>query len=164
MAMRGGAILRAMPLWKCPRCGAKLVTKNGGHSCVRQTVAGFFAGKPKEGARLAKAFIAEAKKLGRVTLHPVKTRIALMVEVRFAAIYRIGRDSIRGHLWLKERLPTDRFEKIEPLGKELLYHFEVSARRPIDDELRAFLARSYEIGKRTYRATSSRPSPTARGR
>jgi hypothetical protein len=138
------------PLWTCPACGAKLVTRNLSHSCVKQTVRGFYAGKPELGVALAKAFVAEVRKLGPVTLHPVKTRIALMVEVRFAAINRINRDSIRGHLWLKEKHATDRFERIEVLGADLLYHFEVSERRPIDDELRRFIAMSYAIGRREH--------------
>jgi hypothetical protein len=136
---------------------------------VARTVDEFFADKPAAGVALARAFIAEAKRLGPVTLHPVKTRVALMVEVRFAAIYRVGADAIRGHLWLKTKHATDRFEKIEVLGKDLLYHFEVSARRPIDDELRRFLAMSYAIGRRehitppTPRRTPRR-SKRARGR
>jgi hypothetical protein len=78
--------------------------------------------------------------------------------VRFAAIYRISQDSIRGHLWLKERHATDRFERIEPLGRDYLYHFVISDERPIDDELRRFLAMSYEIGRRKHIAVRT-PTP-----
>jgi len=123
------------------------------HSCVKTTVRAFFAGKPRRGVALAKALIAEARMLGPVTLHPVKSRIALMVQVRFAAIYRISEDSIRGHLWLRERHVTDRFERIEQLGRNYLYHFVISDDRPIDDELRRFLAMSYAIGRREHIAT-----------
>jgi len=62
---------------------------------VRRTVEDFFADKPAGGAELAREFIREVQKLGSVTLHPEKTRIALMVDVRFAAINRISEDSIR---------------------------------------------------------------------
>ena len=136
-------------MWTCPKCSAKLVTRNLSHSCVKQTVRGFFAGKPPGGVRHARAFIAAARELGPITLHPVKTRIALMVEVRFAAINRITEDGIRGHLWLKERHETDRF-RIEPLGRDFLYHFELGDRRPLDAELRRFLAMSYAIGCREH--------------
>src|SRR5262249_54988912 len=136
-------------LWKCPRCGAKLVTKNLSHSCVKTTVRAFYADKPKTGVAFAKAFVSAVRACGRVTLHPVKTRIALMVDVRFAAINRINRDGIRGHLWLREQHASDRFERIEKLGqRDYLYHFEVSERRPIDDELRRFIALAYANGIR----------------
>jgi len=130
-------------LWTCPACGAKLVAKNLSHSCVRRTVAEFFADKPRSGVALAKAVIAEVKKLGPLTLHPVKTRIALMHRVRFAAIYRVSEGAIRGHIWLRERRASKRFARIEQLGKDYLYHFIVSAEQPIDAELRRFLALGY---------------------
>jgi hypothetical protein len=133
-------------LWTCPTCGAKLVTRNLSHSCVRRTVAEFFADKPAAGVRFAKAFIAAVRP---VTLHPVKTRIALMVDVRFAAINRIGPTSMRGHLWLREHHASDRFVRIEKLGvTDYLYHFEVSADAPIDAELRRFIRLGYRNGIR----------------
>jgi len=139
-------------MWKCPECGAGFVAENLSHSCVRRSVEDFFAGKPSEGVALARALIAEVEKLGPVTLHPVKTRIALMLEVRFAAINRIGRRSLRGHVWLREERRSDRFERVEKLGpRDVLYHFEVSASKPIDDELRRFLALGYANGKRPVR-------------
>src|SRR5258705_13860563 len=103
-------------MWSCPRCGAKFVTKHASHSCVKQTLAKFFAGKPRGGVRHAKALIAAVRALGPVTLHPVKTRIALMVDVRFAAINRINEDSIRGHVWLRAQHASERVAKIEKLG------------------------------------------------
>jgi hypothetical protein len=133
------------------------------HSCVKRSVGEFFADKPAAGVRHARAFIAEAKKLGPVTLHAVKTRIALMVAVRFAAINRIGADLIKGHLWLKERRETDRFDRIEVLGRDYIYHFEVSDRRPIDEELRAFLAMSYAIGCREHITAKKRTVKPASG-
>ena len=87
--------------------------------------------------------------LGPVTLHPVKTRVALMVDVRFAAINRISEDAIRGHVWLRERHASRRFVKIEKLGaRDWLYHFVVSDEQPIDRELKKFLALGYANGKR----------------
>lgn len=139
-----------MALWACPNCGATFVARRQSHSCVRRSVEEFFADKPAGGVAHAKAFIAEANKLGPVTLHPVKTRIALMVDVRFAAIYRIGADLMKGHLWLKHRHKTKRFDRIEALGRDYICHFEVSDRQPIDDELRTFLAMSYAIGCREH--------------
>jgi hypothetical protein len=152
---------RRTALWTCPACGARFVTRNLAHSCIRRTVDDFFADKPAGGVALARAFIAEVASLGPVTLHPVKTRIALMVDVRFAAINRIGADAIRGHIWLRERHASDRFEKIEQLGADFLYHFEVSARRPIDAELRKFIRLGYAMRRSR---TPRRSAPARRRR
>lgn len=136
-------------VWTCPRCDAKFVSRNLSHSCVRTTVDEFFAGKPEKGVAFARTFIREVENLGPVTLHPVKTRIALMVEVRFAAINRVGADSIRGHPWLREAHQSDRFVKIEKLGaRDWLYHFEISKEQPIDRELRKLLRLAYANGLR----------------
>ena len=136
-------------MWTCPRCLAKFVTRNLPHSCVVTTVEDFFAARAPGGVALARAFIAEVEKLGPLTLHPVKTRIALMVDVRFAAINRISATSIRGHFWLRARHASRRFERIEPLGsRDWLYHFIVDAQRPIDAELRRFMRMAYANGRR----------------
>jgi hypothetical protein len=136
-------------MWTCPVCAAKFVTRHASHSCVKQSLAEFFAGKPRAGVAHAKALIAAVRKFGRVTLHPVKTRIALMVDVRFAAINRISKDSIRGHLWLREHHASDRFVRIEKLGaRDWLYHFIVSDEQPIDRELTKFLRLAYANGQR----------------
>ena len=150
--------------WTCPKCGARFVTRNLSHSCVARTVDEFFADKPAGGVAHAKAFIAEASKLGPLTLHAVKTRIALMVDVRFAAINRIGDDLIKGHLWLRERHQSERFDRIESLGRNHIHHFEVSERRPIDDELRAFLSMSYAIGCREHIASRASKESRAMSR
>jgi hypothetical protein len=136
-------------VWTCPDCDASFVTKSLSHSCVRRTPEDFFADKPAAGVRLARELILEIEKLGPVILHAVKTRVAFMVEVRFGAIYRVGAASIRGHLWLREEHASDRFEKIEKLGaRDWLYHFEISAAKPIDPELRRFLKLAYANGLR----------------
>jgi hypothetical protein len=136
-------------VWTCPRCKARFVARNLSHSCVRTTVEEFFAARPPGGVALARAFVAEVEKLGPVTLHPVKTRLALMIDVRFAAINRISKDSLRGHFWLREEHASDRFERIEKLGeRDWLYHFIIDAERPIDAELRRFIRLAYANGQR----------------
>jgi hypothetical protein len=143
-------------LWTCPACGAKLVARNGSHSCVRRSVEEFFADKPPVGVAFARAFIAAVEAVGPIKLHPVKTRIALMVDVRFAAINRIGATGIRGHFWLRESHASPRFARIEKLGAtDSLYHFGIDAEHPIDRALRAFIKRAYANGVR--RPATPRP-------
>jgi hypothetical protein len=151
-------------VWRCPACGAGFVQRNLAHSCVRTSLAAFLREKPRGGVRLFRRLVAEARKLGPVTLHPVKTRVALMVEVRFAAVYRFGEDAIDGHLWLKQRVDSGKFRKIEDLlGKDFIHHFRMEAPAFLDDEFRRYLAMAYAIGRREHLSPRrSRKSPVSR--
>src|SRR3982751_3188518 len=99
-------------MWTCPKCNALLVQKNLSHSCGPYTVDDFLKGKSEHGKKLFWYFLREYEKIGPIILHPVKTRIALMVKVRFSAIGMIGEDYINGHLWLKSRINSRKFYKI----------------------------------------------------
>jgi hypothetical protein len=138
-------------MWKCPKCNAQLVHRNLSHSCGKYTVEGFLAGKPARGKELFLHLVKEFEKLGTVTLHPVKTRIALMVDVRFAAIYKIAADHIDGHLWLKQRFDHPRFRRIEHLGKDdFVHHFRISDESDLDTEFRRAMKMAYAIGERRH--------------
>jgi Domain of unknown function (DUF5655) len=138
-------------MWTCPKCGASLVQKNLSHSCGDYTVEGFLAGKPSRGVELFWYFLNEYKKIGPITLHPVKTRIAFMVDVRFAAVNRVGKEFLDGHLWLKERVTSPKFYKIEYLGHDNYIHrFRIREEGEIDDEFRSFMRMAYEIGQRKH--------------
>jgi hypothetical protein len=74
-----------------------------------------------------------------------------MVDVRFAAINRIGADHIEGHLWLKEKAPGDPFYKVEHLSRDdFINHFRIRDEREIDEAFRSFMRKAYEIGQRKH--------------
>jgi hypothetical protein len=124
------------------------VNENASHSCVRRSVDEFLAGKPAHAIRLFERFLAEVRGLGPVALHSVRTRVALMVEVRFAAINRFHDDYIDGHLWLKERPHSTKFRKIDVLGRNFISHFRADDEAFFDAEFRRYLRKSYAIGRR----------------
>ena len=94
--------------WTCPECGARFVTRNLSHSCVRRTVNEFFAGKPAAGVAHAKAFIAEARKPGRDSSEDceISDRRPIDDELRtfLSMSYAIGR---REHIVPKRRRAVD---------------------------------------------------------
>ena len=137
-------------MWTCPKCNARLVQKNMSHSCGSYTVDGFLGGKTERGKELFWLLVNEFSKIGRVTLHPVKTRVALMVDVRFAAVNKIGSDFIEGHLWLKERRHNMRFFKVERLNNDYIHHFRISDEADIDAEFRRCMQMAFEIGQRKH--------------
>lgn len=133
-------------LWTCPECGARFVSRNLSHSCVRTSVAEFLSDKPPLAVKLFKRFVAEAREFGDVILHPVKTRIALMVAVRFAAANKFHRDYLDGHLWLKRNPRSAKFRKIDDLKGNFVCHFRATAPAFFDREFRALLGEAYRIG------------------
>lgn len=138
-------------MWTCPKCNAQFVQKNSFHSCFKTTVAEFLKGKPQRGVQLYKHFISEVKKVGPVKLHPVKTRIAILVEVRFAAINRIGKDSINGHFWLKEKKENKLFHRIEKLAPhDFIHHFRISHESEFDESFRKIIKMAYAVGQRKH--------------
>ena len=140
-------------MWTCPRCGAELVRKNLSHSCGDFSIEEFLSGKSDRAVRLFRFFIDQWKCFGKVKLHPVKTSVSIMTKVRFARVNRIKRDSIVCHLWLKRRLDSDKFFKIEKFGSnDFVHHFEISDESFIDDEFREFMRMAYEVGEQKHLA------------
>jgi hypothetical protein len=138
-------------MWSCPKCNALLVQKNLSHSCGNYTVEGFLDGKPERGKELYCFFLREYEKIGPIILHPVKTRIALMVKVRFASVRKIGNDFIDGTFWLKERVESNKFYKVEFLPKnDYIHYFQIRDESDIDNEFRKYMRMAYQIGERRH--------------
>lgn len=127
------------------------------HSCGSFTVEGFLSGKSERGKELFWYLVRQFEKIGPITLHPVKTRVAFMVDVRFAGVNKLGKDFIEGAFWLKERIDSPRFYKIEHLsGDDYIHRFRIRDESEIDDEFRRFMRMSYEIGQRKHIAKKGR--------
>jgi hypothetical protein len=138
-------------MWTCPECQAEFVQKNSSHSCIKSSLEDFLKDKSSRSRELFQYFLNEFQKIGPFKLHPVKTRIALMVEVRFCAINRFTQNYIDGHLWLKQRIDSKKFYKIQPLGpSDYIHHFRINDVNFIDDEFRKYMSKAYEIGQRKY--------------
>jgi hypothetical protein len=119
--MRSGASKRASerPLWSCPRCGAKLVSRNLAHSCGDYSIHRFLAGKSRAGRLLFERFASLIAKCGPCSVAPAKTRVAFMAQVRFASVNRVGTDSIDVHFILPRALESARFRRVDALGKRI---------------------------------------------
>jgi hypothetical protein len=73
-----------MPLWKCPRCGHRFVTRKLWHSCVRVPLASHFREKDPIVRELFDRFRELVRTCGPVTVYAQKTRIVFMTRARFA--------------------------------------------------------------------------------
>src|SRR5262245_7066499 len=114
--MRAGRIFVAKPLWECPECGAKLVSRNLSHSCGDWSVKKFLASKGTNARALFERFVSLISALGPYNLAPAKTRVAFMARVRFASVNRVSEEAIDVHFVLPRALASSRFRRVERVG------------------------------------------------
>ena len=136
-------------MWTCPRCGALFVNKNASHSCGDYSLEKFLEGKPDKMKKLFWFTINEFRKFGSVVLHPAKTRVALMIQVRFASINRVTKDAIHCHLWLKRKPDSKKFYRVDVFSRnDFVCHFKIEDENFFDLEFYKYMKQAYENGKR----------------
>jgi hypothetical protein len=134
------------PLWKCPRCGHRFVTKNLWHSCVKVPVAAHFRGKPADRKKTYDRWLAAARACGKVTAYAQKTRITIMARVRFAGAV-VRREYVDAGLWLKRPVDHPRLRRTEDFGRlGFVHHFRLERPEDVDAELRQLMREAYQIG------------------
>ena len=137
-------------MWTCPKCHHQFYNKNQAHSCGNFTVDDFLKDKPVKSVELFHYFIEEYRKIGAFDLHPVKTRVALLTEMRFCSINKIGADYIDIHLVLRQLFDnTQCFYKIDNLANRFfVHHSRLHHESDITDELKKYMAMAYNVGNR----------------
>jgi Domain of unknown function (DUF5655) len=145
-------------MWKCPRCGARLVTRNLWHSCGRFTLENLFGGSDQSVLRLAKRFVRMLRSLGDVQIIPQKTRLVCVARVRFAGLTPRKDHFVASfalHRWVK----TPRVTRTQDYGPRWRAHFvPIRSAADLDDELRAWLQESHDVvGMQRDQRRSDRP-------
>lgn len=101
------------PLWTCPKCRQRFVTRNMWHSCVRSTAAHFFRDRDPRLRQLYRAYLAFVRRIGPVTVNVTKSRISFQGRVRFAGVAAVRKDALVAGFWLKRRIESPRFGRVE---------------------------------------------------
>ncbi|HEX7121032.1 MAG TPA: DUF5655 domain-containing protein [Gemmatimonadaceae bacterium] len=137
---------RQRPLWRCPRCGHEFVSRNLSHSCGRHSIDDHFAGKPEAVRRLFDALVRFVSQAGPSTCYAQKTRIVFQTRGRFLAVTP-RREWLACHLWLKRRLSSPRYHRIDVLaGRDFVHHFRLKDTAELDEELLAHVRESRRVG------------------
>jgi uncharacterized protein DUF5655 len=137
------AVARRRPLWRCPQCGHRFVTKNLWHSCGRYRLADHFKGKPPNLRATFRRWVAVAQRCGPVTVYAQKTRIVIQSRVRFAGAVVQSR-WLDATLWLKRRVSHPLVHRIEDFGR-LGYgiHLRLTEPKQIDRKIAALMREAY---------------------
>ena len=148
------------PLWRCPACGERFVTKNLWHSCGKHTLEELFARSEPQVLQLFKKFAKMVRACGPVRMIPRKTRVVFQVRVRFA-----GAVPRKSHLLANFALPYNandsRFVKIEKYAPHFQTHtFRVSSERDLDKQVQRWLKESYEVGAQSFLQEKAGSTPT----
>jgi hypothetical protein len=133
------------PLWICPKCGARLVSRNLWHSCGRFTLEALFADTAGTVLAAARKYVALLESLGDVQVLPQKTRLVAVARVRFAGLYP-RKDHFLASFALHRWLADDRIVKTVDYGPRWRAHFvRIASAGDVDEELRIWLQESHDI-------------------
>lgn len=139
-------------VWTCPKCGARLVTKNLWHSCGRFTLEDLFRRSDPSVLTLARQYVRLLRSLGDVQILPQKTRLVCVARVRFAGLTP-RKDHFVAGFALRRWLKTPRVHKTEDYGPRWRAHFvRIRSAADLDDELRGWLQESHDQVGQTGRA------------
>ena len=75
------------PVWACPECGARVISRNLWHSCGRFTLEDLFSTARPGVLDVARKYVTMLESLGDVQVIPQKTRLVCVARVRFAGLY-----------------------------------------------------------------------------
>lgn len=132
------------PLWICPKCGARLVSRNLWHSCAVSSLEALFANADPGVVELARHYIAVLHSLGDVQVIVQKTRLVCVARVRFAGVYPRKRGFLASFA-LQRQLASPRIVTIDDYGPRWQAHVvRVTADDDLDDELRSWLQESHD--------------------
>lgn len=134
----------AAPLWVCPQCGARLVSRNLWHSCGRYTLEDLFANAAPGVLDLARRYVELLYRLGDVQVIAQKTRLVCVARVRFASLYPRKRGFLAAFA-LRRWVDSPRIHKRTDYGPRWRYHFVlVQVDTDVDEELRSWLQESHD--------------------
>ena len=132
------------PLWVCPRCGARLISRNLWHSCGQRTLEELFADAHPDVLACARRYVALLASLGDVQIIAQKTRLVCVARVRFAGLYPRKRAFLATfalHRWLD----SPRVIRTEDHGPRWRMHvIRVRSEADLDDELRGWLQEAHD--------------------
>ena len=143
------------PLWTCPQCGRQFATRNPSHFCSDVALESHFAGRDPAVVATFKRLVTVARRSGRVTVVPEKTRIALQVRMSFAA-FTLRRHWLDGHVVLARRRESPRFRRIDFISPRNQVHvFRLSSPDEVDSEVESWLAEAYQVGAQRHLSRSA---------
>jgi hypothetical protein len=132
-------------VWVCPRCAARLVSRNLWHSCGQFTLEALFTKSEPHVLELARTYVSMLYALGDVQVIPQKTRLVCVARVRFAGLSP-RRDGFLATFALHRWLQSPRIVRTVDYGPRWRAHFIlVRGEADLDAELASWLQESHDV-------------------
>jgi len=142
------SLVRVRPgaeIWICPRCGARLVSRNLSHSCGQFTLEDLLAGAGPGVLDLARRYVTVLRSLGDVQVLPQKTRLTCVARVRFCGL-EPRKHGFLATFALHRWLDSPRIVKTIDYGPRWRMHYvRVRSAAELDDELAGWLQESHDV-------------------
>jgi hypothetical protein len=153
------------PLWICPKCKQKFVSKNLAHSCTQFTVDEFFRGNNPGLRSLYRKFVKFVRQCGPIYININKTRISFQAKIRFCGVSRVLTDSMLAGFLMDREIDNERITKIEFIPPVYYVHYvKLKAEKDLDKELLGWIKESYKMGMREHLVQEKRKIlPKGRG-
>jgi hypothetical protein len=120
------------------------------HSCTRYELDDVFRSRSEHVRALFERFRSMIEERGPATMIVYRDRIGFMVKVRFCGASP-KRDHLEIGFWFAERDEDARFSKIETIATNVHVHTaKVRDMEELDDDVRAWIERSYRVGLREH--------------
>ncbi|MFO0982873.1 MAG: DUF5655 domain-containing protein [Planctomycetota bacterium] len=151
--------MRSRPLWTCPQCRHRFVSRNLSHSCVRVPLAAHFQGKDPALWQLFKQYRAFVRRCGPIKVYAQKTRIVFQVRARFTGAVVRSR-WLESALWLKRFADDPHFTRIEQYTpRDYVHFFRLTSSEQLDAGLAALVREAYDVGAQRAPATAAADGP-----
>ena len=144
-------------MWICPQCKQKFVNNNlpAGrqdqvHSCNDTVLDDFLSGKSADTISLFWHFVDAYQQIGRVTIHPTKTMIALAAKTRIAYVLKLGKNFVDVVFPFDRPYPDNLcFRKIAqvPGQQQFNHHLRLMQPRDVNAEVKKFMKLAFDLGK-----------------
>jgi hypothetical protein len=133
-------------MWTCPLCNQSFKNKNQQHSCVDKLLQDFLNGKSEHTISLFHYFIEQYNRIGKITVHPTKTMIALAAKKRMVYITQLGKNFV--HIVFPFDKPYHDnlcFQKIAqvPGTQQFNHHFRMYLKEDINEEVISYMKLAY---------------------
>ena len=145
------------PLWTCPKCGHRFISRNLWHSCRRFPLRTVLGGIPPAHRAIVTHFRALLRACGPVIVYGRRPRtIVFQVRVRFAGLH-MRQGWVEAGLWLERRAThpcLHRTASLRTIGSHgYAHYFRFTDVAQLDRAFEALAREAYVVG-----AQRSRPS------
>jgi hypothetical protein len=133
-------------MWTCPLCNQQFKNNNQQHSCGDKVLQDFLKGKTEHTISLFHYFIEQYNRIGKITVHPTKSMIALAAKKRMVYVTQLGKNFV--HIVFPFDKPYHDnlcFQKIAqvPGSQQFNHHFRMFLKEDINEEVISFMKLAY---------------------